>query len=292
MNRRAENLAPPPRKVPWTLSLRVLLGDGLTLFGWILYCFGMIFVLVFGRNLNVADLTSFHGNLSTVPGVVVEVEDTSMEVNEEEVVGWLFTYEVEGQRLEGFCYTNGWDHAEGKAVTVEFPTGQPTRARIVGSRLSEVPFWLLPVIGIFPAVGLLCVVFGVRGGLKGQSLLSRGVLARGRLQGKTPTNMTVNDQTVYELSFAFSPPGFSREFLCKARTHQTESLEDEAEEPLLYLESDPQRAVMLDSLPGGGGIGADGKFQAPGLIVTLLILLGPLVGSLMTALAVSWILLD
>lgn len=282
MNRRGDNLAPPPRRLPWALSLRVLLGSGWTQFGCLFFCFGMIFVLVFGANADFDDITRFKGSLKRAPGVVTGSEETSMEVNDEDVVGWSYTYAVDGQSLEGFCYTTGWEHEEGKSVQIEFPPGEPTCSRIVGSRKSESPLTVILFVGVFPLVGLCFIVSGIRQGVKGHGLLVSGQLSWGRLQSKNATNVTVNDQPVYELVFAFAPDGYSREFLCRARTHVTERLEDEAEEPLLYAATAPDHSVMLDSLPGGGTIGANGQFLAPGKTVTLLMLLGPAVGLLMS----------
>jgi hypothetical protein len=43
-----------------------------------------------------------------------------------------------------------------------------------------------------------------------------------------------------------------------ARTHQTEKLEDDKLEPLLYLPADPRQATLIDHLPGAPRINPDG----------------------------------
>jgi hypothetical protein len=70
------NLAGPPRDVPLSVRLRVLLGGFLNQFGWFFFGFGLVFVWAFTVN---ADLTSwyrFRGHLDTAQGKVLYSEKT------------------------------------------------------------------------------------------------------------------------------------------------------------------------------------------------------------------------
>lgn len=278
MSQRGENLVRPPRTVPLSLTVSALFGGFINQFGWFFFTFGMFFVVLFCREMDFSDHTRFRGALATAAATILEGQETDLEINEEDVVCWSYQYEVDGQTYAGQSFTNGWRYEEGQQVQVEYPVDDVTCTRIVGSRRSKTPIFILFVIGIFPTVGALFWIAGIRQGLKARRLLANGLLAGGRLVGKEPTNMTINDQTVYELKFAFQPDGFAREFHCTARSHQPESLEDEAEEPLLYLPSDPQEAVMLDSLPSGAVIGADGTLRPKSPLLALLLLLSPALG--------------
>ncbi len=60
-----------------------------------------------------------------------------------------------------------------------------------------------------------------------------------------------------------------------AKSHSPEILEDEVEEPLLYLPSDPSVVGLLDALPGSPRIDEDGQIRVESLLSTLLVTLAP-----------------
>ncbi len=254
-------LVPPPRHVPLSTWITLHFGGTVSVLGWGFLALGMFFVLVLGSAVvDFSELAKFRGPLRTVQAEITGAEETSIEVNDEKVIHWFYRYEVDGQTFDGACYDEGEEYDKEERVTVEFPPGYPELARIVGGRRGAVPVWVLLLIGIFPAIGLTIAIPGLRSGRKAHRLLRFGVLTRGTLQSKEPTSMVINNQPVHKLTFAFSPEGHSREFICVARTHVTKVLQDEAEERLLYLPSDPFLSVMLDSLSGGVEISSDGRY--------------------------------
>jgi hypothetical protein len=286
MSTRGNNLAPPPRLVPLSLKLNVVFGGFLNQFGWLFFSFGMLFVMLFSSEVDFSDTTRFRGQLATVRGTVLAGGETGETINDEDVVGWEFEYQVEGQTFQGISYTTGWKYNEGDKVTVEFPADDPGCSRIVGSRKSKLPPWLPLLVGIFPAMGLLVLQYGLRHGLKACRLLAHGRLAHGRLVNKSRTNISVEDDPVYELAFAFQPEGYDREYRCTVRSHEPEELEDEPVEPLLYLPSDPNQAVMLDGIPGGVEFTRAGQFRAKKPLQSLLLILSPLAGLILLAFTV------
>lgn len=256
----ADKLVAPPRRVPFTTALSLHFGGSLTVLSWIFVAFGMLFVMAFGWNVNFTEPFKFRGQLQTAQAVITDAYETNMSVNEEPVVQWFYRYEVDGQTYDGNSYSHGRWHDQGEKVIVEFPPGSPERARIVGGRLGQSPLWVFVFVTTFPVVGLVGAFFGLRSGHRAYRLLRNGVLTRGSLRSKVPTAMTVNDAPVYEMTFAFSPQGFPREFTCVAKAHDTHALEDESTERILYLPNDPTVAVLLDSLPEGVRIAGDGQF--------------------------------
>ncbi|MEO0474317.1 MAG: hypothetical protein AAF206_32210 [Bacteroidota bacterium] len=115
--------------------------------------------------------------------------------------------------------------------------------------------------GIFPIIGGLFAFFSMRRNWKAILLLHQGQTARGKLVDKQATNTKINDQTVYEYSFAFKTPD-GQKHIAKGKTHHTHLLEDEETEFLLYMADDPDNAMMYDAIPHAPRILPSGEFEA------------------------------
>lgn len=267
-------LAGPPRKVSLLLRLQMLFGGFLNQFGWLFFGIGLIFMVVFGAFSDYASLYFAVSPTRLAEGQVTRVEATSTSVNEERVYANHFTFRVEQDETtyEGVSYTTGYRLSEGTEVEVQYVAANPAFARIVGTRSGHFGLWLLACMGIFPFVGFAFIVTGFIQGVKNISLLKRGHVVTGQLVSKTATNTTINEQPVYELSFDFT----TRDgilFTAKARSHQPHYLEDDPEEQILYDPRNPERAVLVDNMPGQPDIDAWGKIHVahPQRAVLLLI---------------------
>ncbi|MGN6183061.1 MAG: DUF3592 domain-containing protein [Thermoanaerobaculia bacterium] len=237
-------LAPPPRHVPLSLRVLNLVGGG-SLIGWVIFGFGMIFVWAFGANADFSFLT-FAGEHARIEGRVTKVETTNASENSQKVWANHYQYSVAGQSFTGKSYSKGTSAEQGSPVTIEYDENNPARSRIEGMRRAMFGPWAVFVV-IFPSIGLIIVIVCVRGGLKRNRLLRDGMLTTGKLVSKAPTNTTINKQRVYELKFEYlSTRGRA---YATARTHQTDRLQDEAQEMLLYDPNDNTSAFLLDELP-------------------------------------------
>jgi hypothetical protein len=249
-----QTLAPPPRPVP--LSLRIInVFNGVTLFGWIFFGFGMLFFYFFGGNADISFLT-FRGPHPTVPGQVTKVDDTHASEGDERVHAHSYQYSVAGRTLSGTSYTTGPAAEVGQPVVVEYDPAEPAQSRIAGMRRAVFGPWAL-ILGILPLVGLLIMVFAMRSGARRNRLLRDGLLAMGQLKSKEATNMKVNRRRVYALTFEFTARDGTRH-TAEARSSTPESLEDEAREPLLYDPANPSVAYLLDDAPARPGFDGTG----------------------------------
>lgn len=280
------NLAGPPRSVPLSVRLRILLGGFLNQFGWIFFGFGLVFVWAFTLN---ADLTSWHrfrGQLETSEGKVIDCKKTLFSEGGSKHRKGTPVYEIhydftiaDGSEYKGLSYITGKQFEQGQKVTIEYPQGKPQTSRIKGMRQKPVGlFGIFPVV--FPMIGLLFIIRGIKKGIKANRLLTLGEQTTGKLKSKERTNTKVNKKPVFKLTFEFNTPeGMTYETLVK--THETGKLEDEAEEPLLYDPVLPSYAVMLDDLPGNPRIMENGTIQAgsaAGVIMLLIIPLATIIG--------------
>ena len=138
------------------------------------------------------------------------------------------------------------------------------------------------IITLFPAIAGFFLYRSIRKGRRRRHLLEHGVVAMAKLIDKRATNVRVNRQTVWELTFEFTGRD-GRKHEAKARTHETLRLEDERQEPLLYDPAEPSTAYMLDELPSRPKIDLVGELEgrpaaaALALVLPVVVILGNLI---------------
>lgn len=255
MHTQPTHFTQPPRRVPLSLTAVNVFG-GFSQIGWFVFGFGMIFFWAFVGHADLSFIT-FRGAVEQTTGKVTSVEATGASENESTVIANHYEYSVAGKRLTGTSYTTGSPATAGEEVTVEYKPGSPERSRIAGMRRGQFgPFVFF--VTIFPLIGFVIVYFCTKGGFRRARLLGNGVFTTGKLIDKEPTNMTVNDRRVYELTFEFTARD-GRRCEAKARTSDPTRLEDESDEPLLYDPDNPSEAYLLDEAPGRPEINGVGE---------------------------------
>lgn len=269
----------PPRRVPVSTRLVVALGHPLAWLGWIFLALGAVFVRLFVMNADFSAWRHFRGPLETVPGVITFSEQTRASEGGGRhrkgtpIFAHHYEFEVNGQRHRGVSYCVGGGRRAGQSVTVEFVPGRPELSRIRGMRRAvfgpSAAFTL-----VFPAVGLGLVVAALVRARKHLRLLVNGEVALGRLASKEETVFKVNKQPVYKLTFEFTDwRGDPQRAV--VRTEKVARFEDEACERLFYDPQRPERAVLLDALPGRVRFGEDGELQPAGWWRGVAVLLPP-----------------
>lgn len=270
---------PLHRNIPFSTRIGILFGGAARQFGWAFFGFGMIFFWVFAMN---ADLSDYYFDENTVEteGVAIRWQGTEASENEVPVYKNYFIFvDEEGVEHEGVSYATGHAVTSGEALTVEYPQGKPEYARIKGMRNSMFSSFVLFVV-IFPLVGLIFILFGLRRSFRALRLLRNGEITEGELIAKERTNITVNKQPVYRMVFKYRDAQ-GNEYTRKERTHMPYSLQDQKREKLLYLRSKPSYSIMLDSLPGVVKIDEDGRvkpFSARNAFLLMICPLGTIIG--------------
>lgn len=269
-------LAPPPRPVPVSLRLQAMFGAATSQIGWFFLGFGLIFVWAFGGLMDFGPLLFYKGPWQTTDGVLTESRPTSWRVNGVPV--YAHTYRFATPDGRDWVHTSrcpGQQLATGTPVTVEYREGDPSVSRIRGMSGGSMPLWILPIICVFPLVGLGFVIPALRSGWRANRLLQMGALATGTLASKRPTGTRINNQELYELTFDFLA-GDGHVYQVKARTTDPERLQDQRQEPLLHDPFNPSYAVMFDSLPGAPEIDAFGNLRGAGWGRALALMVVPL----------------
>ena len=275
---RGRALGEPPRHVPLLVRVRVLFGGQLSQMGWFFFGFGMIFFWLFACHADLTSWTRFRGKLATAEGIVTDSRNTGATVGGSKgsrgtpVYENEFKFVVDDREYQGVSYATGRHLRIRQKVTVEYVPDKPQFARIRGMRADEFGPEVL-FVTIFPLIGLCAVVFSLRRGVKACDLLAHGVQATGNLISKEATNIEVNKRTVYKFTFGFKTPD-SAFHNAVSKTHLVERFENPTAEPLVYDPKNPERAVMLDNLPGAPHINEAGEIvvKSPWKAIALLII--------------------
>lgn len=269
-------LAMPPRSVPLAVQIQAVFGGFSSQFGWLFFGFGMIFVWIFGLTTVINSIPFWLGSVETASGVVSAVESTGSSENEQPVLANQYVFRVERleQEYRGESYTTGSQYSVGDEVTIEYAPDNPDISRIAGTRAGHFSPWALCIVGLFPLVGLIFITVSLVQGFRGIRLLKNGKIAEGRLIDKSPTNTRINNQTVYKLTFEFTADD-GLPYRASANSHQPANLQDEALEQLVYDPYNPNKAVLVDNLPGSPDIDETGSIYSPyaeARVILLLIL--------------------
>jgi uncharacterized protein (DUF58 family) len=288
-------LGPPPRGVALLLRLQLLFGGILGLMGWILFAAGILFSLLFFVLFQVdTQFYRWRGSLETARGTILRSERThiSDKRGTRRTYYYRFHYAFvakDGVRRTGSSVAKHVRYKPGSRVTVEYPRGDPGVSRILGMQRSVGGSWFFLLL-LLPLAGVILATIGLLLGWRKIALLRHGMPAKGHLVGKDVTAMKVNNKRVYRMTFEFQTPD-GRTHRASSRTNAPEELEDDVFERLLYRESNPTRAVLLDALPGSPDIDAAGSFTTGSSLLPKLTLIPPLAAIPATALMLLWILL-
>jgi len=271
-------LAAPPRRVPWSVAVRILFG-GFGVFAWLWLALGSGIGTVFLRGADLFSWLQFQGELASVPGVIVECRATGASEGGSKhrrgtpIHANAYRFEDGGEPFDGISYATGTCLEPGAPVTIEHPPGRPELSRIAGMRRSVFGPAVAFVL-VFPLVGLLMVLASLRRGRRDLRLLAHGKLAMGTLLGMKATNVTINERRVMKARFAIvTEQGVRQEV--EVKTTNPEVLEDEPQERILYDPADPRRAVAWDLLPGATSLEAAGQIRAGNPFRALLLLVPP-----------------
>lgn len=251
----------PPRFVLIPIRLYLLFGGVLAQLGWLFLGLGLLFFQFFAGDILV-DSYRFQGPMEITQGVITEVYETIAEENEVEIVAHEYRFVLQGKNYEGVSYVTGQYLPLQSSVPIRYKVDDPQVSRIQRPHFRSHLFraGLVWFLAILPLLGLTFICFTLPGKLKALRLLKWGEVTQGRLIAREATNMSVNEEPVYKLSFAYRAQG--RHYECVTRTHLIETLQDERQELLFYLPQRPAQAVLKDALPGRLYFDGQGRLQS------------------------------
>jgi hypothetical protein len=268
-------IAPPPRRVPFTLRARVLFG-GFAVFAWLWFGFGSLLATPFVRMGDVSSWLLFREGVVSVAGEVVGCRSTGASEGGSKgrsgtpIYENDYRYVVHEQVFTGASYALGDCRDAGAEVVVEHLEGRPEVSRIAGMRRAPFGPGILFIL-VFPVVGIALVAFSLRAGLRELRLLTHGKLALGKLVGSEGTSVSVNKRRVMKMRFGIETETGARHEV-SVKTHLTERLEDEPRERILYDPDRPGVALGWDVLAGGPRLDMTGALEGAGARALLYVL--------------------
>lgn len=240
-------LGPPPRTVPLSLHLRVLLGGAFATIGFALLAFGGALSTAMVRNSELLADRKFDRELRATDGTVTAGENVGVRINSRNVIRLCFRYEVEHREYEGASYGDQQVPAPGSPVVVDYAADDPAVARIRGMRTAPLPA-AIGFVMLLPAIGLAFVAVALVRNRRRVRLLQDGLATWGLLTDRRSTSTRINNQRVYRLQFTFvDADGAQR--VAAARSHRAEFLDEEVARTVLY-DRDSPRCCVLELLPG------------------------------------------
>jgi hypothetical protein len=247
LSNRISFLTAPPRRVPLPVVCSALLGRT-GILGAIFLIMGLLSTWLFTSDFRPTAELWLALSTATAQGTVTGVNETNATENDTAVVEYHFTFVAPNeQTIAAHSYHTGWLYSPGDRVSVQYVPDEPTIARLEGTRLSTFSPWALFVV-IFPIVGAAFFAASTIGGLRQVMLLRYGEVAGARTLSQRTTNTTINDVPVMKYTYEFQAKDWQT-YSGTSRALPSEHIGDEAEEPVLYMPSNPKLSTLVDALP-------------------------------------------
>jgi hypothetical protein len=138
----------------------------------------------------------------------------------------------------------------GDKIKILYKQNDPTKSKAVDLRTS-----MFGGLGVFIALqfvgfGLIVLFFRLRKPLHQISILKSGEIAEAKLLNEKATNVKINKQTVYALTFEFTASN-NKIYQVVTKSTNSYNLTDDKLEKLVYNPANPKEFVLVDVLPDG-----------------------------------------
>jgi hypothetical protein len=221
-----------------------------TILGLIFFIAGILFSSVFLNNLDFIELLKLNGNTKTTQGTVTNIFDTKMTINESEVYGYEYEYQIANEYFKWQSFSSQTSANIGDSVTIKYCVDSPEYSVIKGYQTFEGGMSSLFVL-IFPFIGAIFLFSNIRKGLNYSNIINNGILTYGNYSHKEATQTEINGQTVYKLYFNYEDRN-KKKHTFVIKTHKTDRLTDEEKELIVYKKDSPNKALAVDDLPKSG----------------------------------------
>ncbi|KPL24707.1 MAG: hypothetical protein AMS23_05395 [Bacteroides sp. SM1_62] len=234
------------------LRIRILLLFGRTSFiiGFLFTLIGLAFIIYFSMQLNWNILFAGKKDLVTTSGFITSMNETQYKANESLLYEYRYRYYDMSQiPYSGFFleYANAYER--GQEITVEYLKDSPEVSRFAGKdRQNYDQIMFLAGLGSI-IIGFLFLYPSCRRTRRERKIIMMGRPAEGKLVYADPTNLRVNEQPVYKLTYEYCTGRYDVQKF-SVRSHLIRNISDEHTEILIYDPSNPGKAVVVDTLPG------------------------------------------
>jgi preprotein translocase subunit Sss1 len=236
--------------VPFWIRILLLFGRTSFIIGFLFTLIGMAFIIYFSMQLNWNILFAGKKDLVTTSGFITSLNETSYTVDENSLYEYRYRYHDQSQiPYSGFFLEYANSYETGQEITIEYLKESPEVSRFAGKdRQNYDQIMFLAGIGSI-IIGILFLYPSYMRTRRERKIIMTGRPAEGKLVYAEPTNMRVNEQPVYKLTYEYLT---SRDNMQKfsVRSHLIRNLSDDHTEILIYDPANPGKAVVIDTLPG------------------------------------------
>lgn len=234
------------RPIPISVFLSLLFSKFTIIFGLFFTMLSIVFLVSFSPIIKMEKISD---NAPLVKGRISKAKLTDTYINDSQVTEYHFEYKTpDGTILSGISYSEIMILEESSEVRVQYNPDKPELSRIVGMRRGIIGPWILIPFAPFLIIGLSFLYAGIRKTSRELKLIKTGEIAQGKLLSKEYTSMRVNRNQVFRFRFEFKAMD-GRKYKTSFKTHIPSGIEDEELEYLLYNPDEPEKAVLIDSLP-------------------------------------------
>lgn len=253
----------PPRKLDVMTQAILMVGDAASQVGWLLVAMGAVFFWTIAVHSE-ARLLLEERNVKweSKPGFIISADSTYALEGKERIWKYRHSFGLDGRRYKGESYSVGKKFDALQTAYVRFDPQNPSKNYLVGLRRNEFSSkadWFLLV----PVFGLLLLVLPIRYNLRVLRLLKIGDFTRGKLVNKYATGETLRKggsmMPEFRYSFAFELDG--QPYLAHCRTAETDKVEDEETEIILYDRFNPTSSLVYDAVPNIPEINEAGQLE-------------------------------
>ncbi|MCK4748237.1 MAG: DUF3592 domain-containing protein [Bacteroidales bacterium] len=244
------------------LRIRLLHNFGRSSFniGFLFTVIGLAFVIYFSFELNWKILLAGKNDLTPAVAYITDYHETQYSINDQFLFEYHYKYSVDSKNSGSGSFLEYPECYEtGQEIQIEYLKNSPGVSRISGkdrSNFDQIMF-LAGVVGLL--AGFFFLYPSCRKTRRERKILMAGMPASGKLIHAEPTNLKVNDQTVYKLIYEYST-GNNKSQKFSVRSHMIRNLSDEHSEKLIYDPRIPSRAVIIDTLPASVARYVNSKF--------------------------------
>jgi hypothetical protein len=236
--------------VPFRIRILLLFGRTSFIIGFLFSLIGLAFITYFSMQLNWNILFAGKKDLVVTSGFITSLNETLYKVNESPLYEYRYRYFDESQiPYSGFFLEYADAYEPGQEITIQYLKDSPEVSRFAGKdrRNYDQIMFLAGVASII--IGFLFLYPSYRRTKRERKIIMMGRPAEGKLVYAEPTNLRVNEQPVYKLTYEYYT---NRDDVQKfsVRSHMIRNISDEHTEILIYDPSNPAKALVVDTLPG------------------------------------------
>lgn len=245
--------------LPRAIPLKVMLGLYLSmdvLFGFLFQFVGVGFMIAGNDAADFKSLMYFRASDPLTSGVLTEKVESGARHSEKRgssyyMYEYHYKYAVGSKSYQGMSFARENRMTSGTEIQVAYVPEKPEMSRIAG--MTSAPFISTGFcMGIPGAVVALIGIAWFFGGFWKTTrtilLLRNGLLTNGIVTGRIATNTTIGGKRVYKIHFQFTHED-GRTCTGCVTTHETEQLEEEQVERVIYNAKMPSKATLVDALP-------------------------------------------